>query len=88
MSRPHKIQDEFTDLPISNRRKYQMRRKRDGLCVTCGQPRNLYWAKCDACQEKIRVTNRINCGHEPWQPGRPGRPPACHSIKNPIRKAA
>jgi len=33
-----KIQDEFTDLPVSRQRKSQLRRKRDGLCIICGQP--------------------------------------------------
>lgn len=33
-----KIQDEFTHLNISRQRKYQLRRKRDGLCTICGKP--------------------------------------------------
>lgn len=33
-----KIEDEFTPLPLSNQRKWQLRRKRDGLCVSCGKP--------------------------------------------------
>jgi len=32
------IQDEFTDLPISRQRKYQLRMKRDRRCTECGQP--------------------------------------------------
>ncbi len=32
------IQDEFTGLPISRQRKYQLRRQRDGLCTQCGEP--------------------------------------------------
>ncbi len=32
------IQDEFTDLPISRQRKYQLRMKRDKKCTECGQP--------------------------------------------------
>lgn len=32
------IQDEFTDLPISRQRKYQLRMKRDKRCTECGQP--------------------------------------------------
>jgi hypothetical protein len=32
------IKDEFTDLPISRQRKYQMRMKRDKRCTECGEP--------------------------------------------------
>jgi hypothetical protein len=32
------IQDEFTCLPISRQRKYQLRKKRDKRCTECGAP--------------------------------------------------
>ena len=32
------IIDEFTHLPISRQRKYQMRRQRDKRCTECGEP--------------------------------------------------
>ncbi len=32
------IHDEFTALPISRQRKYQLRRARDGRCTQCGEP--------------------------------------------------
>lgn len=32
------INDEFTHLPISRQRKYQLRRQRDGKCTECGEP--------------------------------------------------
>lgn len=32
------IQDEFTDLPISRQRKYQLRMQREGRCTECGEP--------------------------------------------------
>jgi hypothetical protein len=32
------IQDEFTALPVPERKKTELRRRRDGLCVRCGQP--------------------------------------------------
>ncbi len=32
------IQDEFTDLPISRQRKYQLRMQRDKRCTECGEP--------------------------------------------------
>jgi hypothetical protein len=31
------IQDEFTDLPISRQRKYQLRMQRDRRCTECGE---------------------------------------------------
>lgn len=36
-SRMH-IDDEFTALPMTRQQKYQLRRKRDGKCQTCGVP--------------------------------------------------
>ena len=36
MRRP--IQDEFTALPISRQRKYQLRMQRDKRCTECGEP--------------------------------------------------
>lgn len=32
------IQDEFTGLPISRQRKYQLRKQRDQRCTECGAP--------------------------------------------------
>ena len=33
-----RIEDEFTCLPISRQRKYQLRMQRDGRCTECGEP--------------------------------------------------
>ncbi len=33
-----RIQDEFTALPVSRQRKYQLRMKRDRRCTECGEP--------------------------------------------------
>ncbi len=33
-----RIEDEFTYLPISRQRKYQLRRERDKCCTECGAP--------------------------------------------------
>lgn len=32
-----RIQDEFTDLPITRQQKWQLRRSRDGKCQQCGE---------------------------------------------------
>lgn len=32
-----RIQDEFTDLPVSRQRKYQLRMQRRGRCTECGE---------------------------------------------------
>jgi len=34
-----KIHDEFTDLPLSRQRKYQLRQHKVGNCIKCGRPR-------------------------------------------------
>ena len=34
----HTITDEFSNLPISRQRKYQLRKERDGHCTICGGP--------------------------------------------------
>lgn len=36
MPRPKVIQDEFSGLPISRQRMYQLRMKRDRRCTNCG----------------------------------------------------
>jgi hypothetical protein len=33
-----RIIDEFTDLPVSRQRKYQLRMQRDKRCTECGEP--------------------------------------------------
>ena len=33
-----RIQDEFTEMPISRQRKYQLRMQRDKRCTECGDP--------------------------------------------------
>jgi hypothetical protein len=33
-----RIQDEFSSMPISRQRKYQLRRQRDSQCTECGEP--------------------------------------------------
>ena len=33
-----RIKDEFTHLPVSRQRKYQLRMKRDRRCTECGEP--------------------------------------------------
>jgi hypothetical protein len=33
-----RIEDEFTDLPLSRQRKYQLRMQRDQRCTECGEP--------------------------------------------------
>lgn len=35
---PVEINDEFSALPMSRQQKYQLRKRRDGRCVTCGKP--------------------------------------------------
>jgi hypothetical protein len=32
------IHDEFSALPVSRQQRYQLRKRRDGLCIVCGAP--------------------------------------------------
>jgi hypothetical protein len=66
------IHDEFTSLPYSRQRKYQLRCERDKRCQSCGGPRkNVQGVRCQACLEKLRLSR----GTGPWQEGGRGRPP-------------
>lgn len=88
-SAPTASNDENTaSQAVTPQRKWQRRMKAAGRCVICGEPRNLYWSHCDPCQVKVTAKLRAKSGHKPWRPGGIGRPPACHSIKNPVQKAA
>jgi hypothetical protein len=42
---PKKIADEFSHLPISRQRKYQLRQARDQRCTECGEP-VVYGSRC------------------------------------------
>lgn len=52
---PRAIVDEFTTLPISRQRKYQLRRQLDGCCEKCGVPVELEW----------KITKK---GFKQWRP--------------------
>lgn len=41
------ILDEFTNLPVSRQRKWQLRQNAKGRCVICGQPRPGHRTCCD-----------------------------------------
>jgi hypothetical protein len=55
------IQDEFTDLPISRQRKYQLRMRRDQRCTICGEPA-LHGARCLKHMVKARERARKKLG--------------------------
>ena len=38
LAMPKRIKDEFSALPVSKQRKYQLRKQRDGRCLLCGKP--------------------------------------------------
>ncbi len=53
------IKDEFTDLPLSRQRKWQLRRRRAGLCIICGKPvapglKGMCVEHCVARRENLR----------------------------------
>lgn len=56
----HTIQDEFSSLQgkVSRQRIYQLRKKRDGLCVRCGRRETGGRVLCKVCLEKLRERYR------------------------------
>lgn len=59
MRRP--IKDEFTDLPVSRQRKYQLRMQRDKRCTECGKPA-VQGSRCVEHLVKARERQRIKRG--------------------------
>lgn len=55
------IIDEFTDLPISRQRKYQLRMARDNRCTECGAPAAA-GARCVRHLVKARERQRVKRG--------------------------
>ena len=49
--------DEFTDLPISRQRKWQLRQEKAGRCITCGQPSGGQ-ARCEVHTRMLILTVR------------------------------
>jgi len=56
-----RIADEFTDLPISRQRKYQLRMKREGRCTECGEPA-VQGSRCLKHLVKARERQRLKRG--------------------------
>ena len=56
-----RIQDEFTRLPISRQRKYQLRRQRDKRCTECGEPA-VEASRCVKHLVKARERQRLKRG--------------------------
>jgi len=56
-----RIQDEFTRLPISRQRKYQLRRQRDKRCTECGEPA-VEASRCVKHLVKARERQRVKRG--------------------------
>jgi hypothetical protein len=55
------IEDEFTRLPISRQRKYQLRMQRDRRCTECGEP-SVKASRCLKHLIKARERQRKNRG--------------------------
>jgi hypothetical protein len=56
-----RIQDEFTEMPISRQRKYQLRMQRDKRCTECGQPA-IQGSRCLKHLVKARERQRTKRG--------------------------
>ncbi len=56
-----RIQDEFANLPISRQYRYQLRMRREGRCIICGEPAVTKW-KCLKHMVKARERQRKKLG--------------------------
>ena len=56
-----RIKDEFSELEISRQYRYQLRMKRDGRCIICGEPAVTDW-KCLKHMVKARERQRKKLG--------------------------
>jgi hypothetical protein len=55
---PKAIIDEFTSLPISRQRRYQLRKHRDRKCIRCGQPAEEHGYFCETHRQVHNVLIR------------------------------
>jgi hypothetical protein len=55
---PKAIIDEFTSLPISRQRRYQLRKHRDRKCIRCGQPAEEHGYFCETHRQVHNVMTR------------------------------
>lgn len=60
---------------MTRQRRWQLKRRAEGRCITCGRKRNLYKHHCDQCNGKHLLYQRKYHGHQPWRAGFAGRPP-------------
>ena len=65
---------------LSRQRIWQNKRLAEGKCVRCGQPRNLYAQRCDACQNKETARAREKTGFKAWKAGGRGRQPMNNNV--------
>lgn len=57
------IKDEFTNLPISKQRKYQLRKERDRECVGCGRRAATGCLRCAACSYRMNMRRKDTYGN-------------------------
>ena len=72
MGRPS-IKDEFTELPVSRQRKWQLRNVRDGVCSMCGKPvvfRELYCFSHRIMHAKNQLRQRVSKGQFSFRRGK------------------
>ena len=70
------ICDEFSDLPVSRQRKWQLRQSKRGLCSICGAPKAKWSATyCAVHHEAAKLLAREHRGCEAYESSGLGRPP-------------
>jgi hypothetical protein len=61
------IVDEFSDLPISRQRRWQLRQEKAGKCITCGKP-SVKHLRCELHAKvaiiKLRENQRRRLGYK------------------------
>lgn len=50
-----KIDDEFSDLKVSDQRRRQLRLMAQGLCRLCARPKDPQRTECGQCRDKARA---------------------------------
>ena len=63
-----------TQYTLSRQRRYQIRKRKEGLCTICGKRKTDGRDLCIKCATIKRDRQRIKLGHKPKVEGKRGRP--------------
>lgn len=63
------------DRAVSRQMEWVRRKQAQGLCTSCGKPREHYAWLCDTCHIARRILRRKRYGYKAKRPGGPGPSP-------------